>query len=582
MARKSPKDPATLAWQEGLQQTLGHPLFQPFNDYVRIYRNPAGLCPQQVCAAVTSRGEIHCHPTRRLSAAQWCWVLGHCLIHLGLEHHREHAHCEYWNLACDEAVARLLTALKWGTPPEEYPQVLPQAAGNEEARYAELLRSGQEAHPPRDLVFAGRPHDSISWSGLLAHGIRQAVHQAMARAGGVESPSGSARLTPIQQARDWFMASYPLLGSLATAFEIVEDARICRAQGVDVAAIDEYASKIYLNSAVHLEAAEIRFIMAHEFLHAGLCHSDRARGRDPYLWNVACDFVINDWLIEMGVGQPPRLGLLYDPELKGQSAENIYERIVCDARTWRKRGTFRGIGLGDMLGPPPGASDWTGLEDFYRRCLARGFALHQSSGRGFLPGGLVEAIQALDQPPIPWDVELARWFDRFFPPLERVRTYARPSRRQQSCPDIPRPSRNTPGDRLDARTFGVVLDTSGSMERKTLGKALGAIAAYALSRDVPAVRLVCCDAQAYDEGYLPAEAIAGRVRLKGRGGTVLQPALDLLERSEDFPPQGPILIITDGACDSLNVPGARKHAFLLPCGRALPFSPRGPVFRIQD
>jgi hypothetical protein len=55
----------------------------------------------------------------------------------------------------------------------------------------------------------------------------------------------------------------------------------------------------------------------------------------------------------------------------------------------------------------------------------------------------------------------------------------------------PRPGRV----RLDRRaTFGVVLDTSGSMNAELLGKALGAIASYALARDVPAARVVFCDA----------------------------------------------------------------------------------------
>lgn len=79
------------------------------------------------------------------------------------------------------------------------------------------------------------------------------------------------------------------------------------------------------------------------------------------------------------------------------------------------------------------------------------------------------------------------------------------------------------------------------------------------------------------EGYLPPEAIAERVKVKGRGGTVLQPGIDLLERAEDFPRDGPLLIITDGFCDRLRV--ARSHAYLLPQGRTLPIVARGPVFR---
>jgi hypothetical protein len=78
---------------------------------------------------------------------------------------------------------------------------------------------------------------------------------------------------------------------------------------------------------------------------------------------------------------------------------------------------------------------------------------------------------------------------------------------------------------------------------------------------------------------MPPEAIAGRVRVRGRGGTVLQPGIDLLEGADDFPPEGPLLIITDGYCDRFHV--RRDHAFLVPEGRRLPFAPRGPVFRIK-
>ena len=69
------------------------------------------------------------------------------------------------------------------------------------------------------------------------------------------------------------------------------------------------------------------------------------------------------------------------------------------------------------------------------------------------------------------------------------------------------------------------------------------------------------------------------VKVRGRGGTVLQPGIDLLERSEDFPQDGPVLIITDGFCDRIHI--RREHAFLLPEGRHLSFVPKGRVFRIR-
>jgi hypothetical protein len=69
------------------------------------------------------------------------------------------------------------------------------------------------------------------------------------------------------------------------------------------------------------------------------------------------------------------------------------------------------------------------------------------------------------------------------------------------------------------------------------------------------------------------------MQVRGRGGTVLQAGVDLLERADDFPVDGPILIITDGYCDVVRV--RREHAYLVPAGARLPFTPRGPVFRVQ-
>ncbi len=84
-------------------------------------------------------------------------------------------------------------------------------------------------------------------------------------------------------------------------------------------------------------------------LHVGLRHDMRRLGRDPYLWNVACDFAINAWLTEMRIGQMPESALL-DPQLAGLSAEDIYHLIVSDLRRFRKLATLRGQGLRDMVG----------------------------------------------------------------------------------------------------------------------------------------------------------------------------------------------------------------------------------------
>ena len=188
----------------------------------------------------------------------------------------------------------------------------------------------------------------------------------------------------------------------------------------------------------------------------------------------------------------------------------------------------------------------------------------------------MEEIRALAVPPLPWDVALGHWFDEQFPPVEVRRTYARPSRRQASSPEIPRPGRAIRESEELQRTFGVLIDTSGSMSSRQLGLALGAAASYAAAKDVAMIRVIFCDAAAYDAGYVTPEELAGRVRVTGRGGTVLQPGIDFLLRAPDFPRDAPVLIITDGEIE-LKVRIPQKHAWLLPRGCRLPFPARGPV-----
>ncbi len=90
--------------------------------------------------------------------------------------------------------------------------------------------------------------------------------------------------------------------------------------------------------------------------------------------------------------------------------------------------------------------------------------------------------------------------------------------------------------------------------------ALGSIASTGAAREVPLVRVVFCDARAYARGTHGTGGDCGRIEVKGRGGTILQPGVDLLEHAQDFPPNGPILIITDGWIEE-RMMIRREHAF---------------------
>lgn len=440
---------------------------------------------------------------------------------------------------------------------------------------ASLMRQG----PPPTRVFVHGTQQVIDHEQIFAQAMVDNAKRALQvqHEANHQSAEGSNPNSPAAQAKRWLIAHYPLLGSLLTQFDIVEDMEVCHRLDIQIAAIQVSTGEIYINPARHLGIEAAKFVVAHEVLHAGLCHSSRRNGRDPYLWNVACDFVINDWLVTMNLGTPPDCGLLFDDELRGWSAEDIYVRLASDLRIKRRLSTFRGSDC-DLLDGTLGRY-FTDREEFCRRALLQGLDYHQAAGRGTLPVGLVETIRTLNQAPIPWQAKLAEWIrERFALPL-RQRTYARPSRRQSVTPDIPRPRFVQPEDVRASRTFAVIIDTSGSMEREDLGKALGAVVSYAQAQEVQQVRLIYCDATPYDEGFVSIDSLATRVAVRGRGGTVLQPAIDFLHTRQDFPKDGPVLIITDGFCES-DLAVKRDHAYLLAPGGRLPFRTQAPVFRM--
>ncbi|MBN1427973.1 MAG: peptidase [Anaerolineae bacterium] len=582
----------------GYRMVWPHPMFYQVYNYAYIINEHPSPCPHNGLVVVSDQGALYANPNAEAAPAEWAYALAHGVLHLGMGHFQKKENPLAWNVACDLIVARFLAEFKFGKQPLGLPAPDIGAGQSEEMLYERFCRDGIPEHYYQygtgaigrmDMIWEEKRRpwygDEPDWSRLFGIGLKHAVAAALDVAGGQIETISSGRYSnnsAAREAKTWVINHLPLLGALASAFEVVEDTEVCQRMHISVAAVDAHLQTIYFNPAAGLDEEQYRFVMAHELLHVGLCHQARQEGRDPYLWNVACDYVINGWLIEMGIGQMPPLGALLDPALKDLSAEAIYDRIVGDMRRMSRLATLRGKGLGDILGSSDEwwrTRDGVALDDFYRRCLGQGLVYQEQYGRGYLPAGLIEEIRALSQPPVPWDVELARWFDAMFAPLEKVRSYAQLSRRQSATPDIPRPRWVTRPEDEDGRTFGVVLDTSGSMDRQLLAKALGAIASYSITHDVPAVRVVFCDAAAYDQGYMPPEDIAGRVCVRGRGGTILQPGIDLLEKSSDFPNDGPILVITDGECDRIRI--HRQHAFLIPDGSRLPFPPRGPVFKMN-
>lgn len=607
-------------YTEGRLLLAEHPLFSEFHVY-GISGGSSYLSVKDIAVAEKTSACIRMNTKVRLSPERWAYSIAHARLHFAFGHFdtdrmpgydvtdadgtvRHFVDCDpkLWNIACDMYIANFLASVKFRGNVLASPSELLHIEGDERKIYEHLLEKPEDAYrynfgTSGDTGNDMRGIDPHETGVVMTEGWRRkrytedfAVCLAKSVSKVVDSVSAPSLTNDklrkeCREAAEWFTGHYPLLGGVAAAFSIVCDEKICEREEISIAAVDPENLMIYINPFARLSTENWKFVLAHEYLHAGLGHGERCQGRNPFLWNVACDYVVNGWLREMGVGIQPE-ETLYDPSFRNMSCESVYDALVGDMKKYMSLRTYRGAGLGDILGKGRSgksgeAGRFTNRDDFCRTALMQGLEAFGERGRGTLPAGLVEEIRALGVPPVPWDVQLAKWFDEHFVPAEKKHTYQRASRRQSATPDIPRLGRTEDDALRSGRTFGVVIDTSGSMSVKEIAYALGAVASYSAAKDVPLARVVFCDAAAYDEGYLSPEEISGRVTVKGRGGTELQPGVDLLEQAEDFPKDGPILLITDGEIEN-HMTIHREHAFLMPAGARLPFRPQGEVFRFYN
>jgi predicted metal-dependent peptidase len=415
----------------------------------------------------------------------------------------------------------------------------------------------------------------LKWESALGNHLGKTLWEVSKNLRPASDDSEELRNKPWLRAKSWIEMHFPLIGSLAHHFKIVDDPLEAYRRGIEVAAVFDRSRIILLNTSAGLDEEEWRFVYAHEILHVALRHFSRMRGRDPYLWNVACDFAVNGWLVEMGIGKiPKKHPPLFDLNLKSKSSEQIYDLIFQEKKHYLKMATLAGVGVGDMLQSSFGGhQEPCDLDEFVRGHLANAMALNNYVKQGSLPAGLLEEIFVVLEEPLEWNVKLGAWLRLSVPLLEARRSFSKASRRQSSAPQWPRAGAINPQSEIDARIVGVVLDTSGSMTGAWISEVLGAFVSFCLAHQVGWVRLLECDAQVFDRGVLRPEELLGVQIVRGRGGTKLQPAIDFFETDQAFPTAAPILILSDGYTDELRCD--RSHAMVVPKGGGVPLGFEG-------
>ena len=131
----------------------------------------------------------------------------------------------------------------------------------------------------------------------------------------------------LTKARVKMLLKHPFWGNLATRMKIVEAGDWCKTAATDGRHF--YYCTEFINS---LDDDELVFLFGHEVGHCVYNHMGRRGDRDPGLWNMAGDYLINDMLITNNVGKKiTKVPILWDPKYRDMTAEEVYDELFKNA-----------------------------------------------------------------------------------------------------------------------------------------------------------------------------------------------------------------------------------------------------------
>ena len=335
----------------------------------------------------------------------------------------------------------------------------------------------------------------------------------------------------VTKAKIWLLTKRPWFGQLSCYLNLIENKFIPTA-GIDL------NGNLYYNPkwCDTLSDKQLRGLLCHEILHLALQHIPRAGNRDKLLWNIAADLKVNIEIInDQNMELPPkalkpdkyRQGYKFD----GGKIDNVYKATAENCYSIIRK---------TMKIPPTQdqdliiSSDDPKVQEDLKKAGIEPITSKQASGlgrdwqsrvysasqmaKGDVPEGVVREIFKLEHAELPWNNILKQRFRK----MAMKRSWKKPSKRYLPW-YFPGRMKNE-GIKIVA-----VIDTSGSMSKEQITKALSEL--YGLMKSFQFLELwvTDCDAKVYEAKKVQMNDLS-KLLLSGGGGTDFKPAFNWVKK----------------------------------------------------
>ena len=381
-------------------------------------------------------------------------------------------------------------------------------------------------------------------------------------------------------ARIGLLLRHPFFGNMATRLRI-----IAADEWLGTAAVD--GRNLYYNTQFFnaMNNKEIEFVVAHEILHMVFDHMGRRDDRDPMIYNISADYIVNNTLVRDRIGTIPSIVQCYqDFKYEGWTSEEVYDDVYEKAKEMGEEYLKQ---LGEMLDEHldseddgEGVSDGEVGKDVNGNATSKSkpkyskeevkqikdeikenmISAAQSAGAGNVPGAVARMIKELTEPKMNWR-EIIR--QSVQSSIRSDYTFSRPSRKGQMSGAI-LPSM----DFQDTIDVAVCIDMSGSIGEVQGKDFLGEVKGIMDEFPDYNIKVWCFDTNVYNEEDFAANDGKDLLdyELMGGGGTDFMANWTYM-KDQDYVPKK-LIMFTDGyAWDSWGDPDYCDTVFVIHSNR---------------
>lgn len=352
-------------------------------------------------------------------------------------------------------------------------------------------------------------------------------------------------------ARVRLLLHHPFFGNMATRLRIK-----AADDWLPTAAVD--GRNLYFNTQFFnaMNTQEIEFVIAHEVLHCVYDHLTRREDRNPMIYNIASDYIVNNLLVRDKIGHKPSIvDCFQDFKYEGWSSEEVYDDIfnkydeqelealgelLDEHIDWEKDGQGSGEGNEGKDGKDKGRPSYSKeeLRKIRDEIKENMLSAASSAGAGNVPGDIARMIKELTEPKMNWREILRQQIQST---IRNDYTFARPSRKGWHTGAI------LPGmNYMDTIDIAIGLDMSGSISDNQAQDFIGEIKGIMDEFKEYNIKMWCFDTKVYNEQDFSADGGDNLLdyEIMGGGGTDFMCNWNYMKENDIQPKK--FIMFTDG------------------------------------